>query len=261
KGLMFRYFSSKIKTPTELKPRSEKNITPGTKTPQEHSLTLKNELFSMLNSITPTHVEDWGSRPKMHSNVVQSSNPNPRRPDRKKFELIQNRGGGDCMLHALSGRNLSPMENIDLRKQLADTLIVGDFLPDVISGTEIVSGLAQSGLFPAAENEWTLSPDLEELTKGKDFVSKTIYAAMIKIPGVYLGEYEAQAYSALHEKNVYIATYQGELREITPDQISTLMHLSDTNDIFYDAIQQLSTSQVVLYKSENHWERIRAGAS
>uniref|UniRef100_UPI001C2F76A9 RHS repeat-associated core domain-containing protein n=1 Tax=Burkholderia sp. GbtcB21 TaxID=2824766 RepID=UPI001C2F76A9 len=230
---------------------------------------LKEDLIGMLKAVTVAHAKELEKmRDKTQIGLAESPAASRTEavretyvaPRRSSFIIKPNIGGGDCLLHALYDKDLAEREVIHLRGELASAPV--EILPSVISGTEVAAALSQSGLFGRSENEWSLPGELETLVGEKHYLPRSVYAGMIKVPGVYLGEYEIQVYSAINEKIVYIVTEEGWLREISGDGRREVLRLSKENfDTFYGVIEHILASpekNVVLFKSSNHWERIQS---
>ena len=107
----------------------------------------------------------------------------------------------------------------------------------------------QSGLMTSA---------LHERMQHKHQITRAVYQAAIKIPGLYAGEEEIRAFCHLKGAQVLIVTNTGELRYITAGGAVAVGTLSDLGkDAFLARITEYGVAgAIVLYKSPNHWEKI-----
>lgn len=169
---------------------------------------------------------------------------------RNWFNLIQNIGGGDCLMHALNGRDLDFDEVVDFRGMIADSAghLFGE---NTISGNFVYQSLHQSGL---------LDGEMTPLMNGRHQIPMGVYQSALRIPGLYGGEEEIQAFCHLADtpNTVYVVTSQGEIRQINEGGSNTILLLSESGkDAFTNTVKKLLTaSNLVLFKSRNHWEQI-----
>jgi hypothetical protein len=169
--------------------------------------------------------------------------------DRQWFDVQENMGGGDCLLHALSGRDLTFEEVIVRRGALADAL------PDDerMSGDVIYQTLFQSGYMNGA---------MHEEMQGRHDVPRATMQSLVRVPGMYAGDMEIQAFCRMNpDTSVYVVTHAGELRWIRADGTETVTTVAASGAAELRAQVQLRLGQpntIVLYQSPNHWEKIRA---
>ncbi|WP_232442596.1 RHS repeat-associated core domain-containing protein, partial [Burkholderia ubonensis] len=264
-GLIFEKIFSEVKSRIPLNSATVQNDVAPPR--QATRASLKADLISMLEAITESDVKalemsrgaaenQLSARPV--ANRTEAAGETFVKPQKSSFDIKHNKGEGDCLLHALYNRDLEESEVIQRREELASA--PQEILPSIISGTEVAFPLQQSGLFGQSENEWSLSGELQNLVGGKHLLPRSIYSAMIRVPGIYLGEYEVQSYTAISEKIVFIVTEEGELREISSHGRRDVLRLSKENwNTFYGAIGDILKSpekNIVLFKSSDHWERI-----
>lgn len=188
-------------------------------------------------------IEDKPATAASSSKKVKKSEP----IYRKYGKQISNIGGGDCLFHALSGRNLSANEILEVRNDIANN--VEENNPDqvnVMNAYHIAAALSQSGAMRGSE--------LEELMRGRDKIPNRVYASSLRIPGLYAGEPELQQWSLLDknkDKNiVVISTREDErLRVFRNGGIEHM--LSERMD------ELASQADILLYKEDVHWTQIK----
>lgn len=176
----------------------------------------------------------------------------PKMEEKYGLQLITNSGGGDCLLHALEGRNLGFEERIELRDQIAQsaaTLLPGGR----VSGDEIAMTLMQS--LPG--NDLTALA----LMEGRHQVSSDTLQAMIKTPGMYGGDIEIQAYTALpHTPDaVHVLTAEGsdriEIRRHTPADRLTIFRGPRTEAMPFVSLLLEQPDIPVIHLAGSHWQR------
>ncbi len=98
------------------------------------------------------------------------------------------------------------------------------------------------------------------LMNGRHQIPMGVYQSALRIPGLYGGEEEIQAFCHLADtpNTVYVVTSQGEIRQINEGGSNTILLLSESGkDAFTNTVKKLLTaSNLVLFKSRNHWEQI-----
>lgn len=169
-------------------------------------------------------------------------------PIYKKYgEQIHNIGGGDCLFHALSGRNLSTDEILEVRNNIANK--VEENNPDqvnVMNAYHIASALSQSYAMGGRA--------IEELMRGRDKIPNKIYAHSLRIPGLYAGEPELQQWSLLDgnkDKNiVVISTRKDESLKVFHGEITPLNDQEKMDE-------EARKADILLYKEDTHWTRIK----
>jgi Domain of unknown function (DUF4157)/Fic/DOC family len=164
---------------------------------------------------------------------------------RGQFALRPNDGGGDCIFHALEGRNLTPREILDLRGEVA--AVRRDMPPgrDNINAWSMITALHQTP---------DTSHRVQELMADRHDVPNEVYAAMQAVPGLYAGDDELVQYCQLRQIRVAVVSWNGDL------------HIADQYGLHEQRYQPdrqaealrgaLGTTTMALYKSPGHWERI-----
>lgn len=216
--------------------------------------------FKTLLATVPEQEEDEGAERADHTHHAsefiyaevgkKGSKEKSSEASRGWFNLIGNIGGGDCLMHALAGRDLDFDEVVEFRREIAES--AGDFFGETtISGNFVYQSLHQSGL---------MNEEMAPLLNGRHQIPMGVYQAALRIPGLYGGEEEIQAFC--HRQGtpgtVYVVTHQGEIRRIDESGAATILRLSETGkDGFTNAVNQMITAgELVLFKSHNHWEQI-----
>ena len=218
---------------------------------------LKEKLFGAFvaalhdEDITPDHAAEatGGSNDDHARNYIYTAAnaDEDKLAHRSWFEITPNNGAGDCALYALEGKDLSFQEVIDLREQLADTL------PDTDGGK--ISG---SVVYQTLEQSQFLSEDLHNAMQNRHQVSLDVMRSLVRVPGAYAGDLEIQAFCQLAGVDVWVVTRSGELRRFSSDRRRTIMTVADDTKmaLLGEVGQLLEQDEIVLYQSENHFERI-----
>ncbi|MCF6405480.1 hypothetical protein L3C95_21430 [Chitinophaga filiformis] len=165
-----------------------------------------------------------------------------------EFDLIENDGRGDCLFHALAGRNLDPQEILLERAQIAEvrTGMGGNINRNAHA---MVTALYQTGVVN--------DEDLRFLVEGRHAIPHNVLAAMQRIPGIYAGDEEIQQWCMHGEGNrtVFVIDTNGTL---------TRFDNNGPQAVPYTAINRLAvltngmnTSTVTLFKTSNHWRQVR----
>jgi hypothetical protein len=188
--------------------------------------------------------------PRFQYADAQVLEESPLRPE--MFERVGNAGGGDCLFHALAGKDLSPREILDLRQRIAARI---EETPDTELGknansNQVVATLTQTPVI--GEHE------AMEMVRGRDQVPNAVYASMVAVPGIYTGPDELMQWCALEEQVVIVVdaphgqvlAYSGEGSEILLDLNHAPEGLEQLRDI-------IDGYPIALYKSGNHYERIK----
>ncbi len=165
--------------------------------------------------------------------------------ENKYGQILSNRGGGDCLFHALAGKNLSENEIIGLRARIADIKRnASDEERDKnMNANQLVAGLSQT---PAIGPEKAM-----QLMFGRHAIPNDVYAKFQAIPGMYAGEDELKQWTLLEDnkdKTVVVidsnqtpaAFKNGNRAPIAPNELDG----------------QVEQANLLLYKSANHWEQI-----
>ncbi len=215
--------------------------------------------FRNALALVPVQEDDAGAERADHSQHAREFiYTAPEKSDREEnpgaqrswFAITANQGGGDCLLHALSGRNLTFDQVVATRDQLSASM--GDLMADrTVSGSHAYQSLYQSHMTDRR---------MEQALHGKHQIPINTYRLAIKVPGLYAGEEEIQSFCHLPDQpdEVYVVTHLGELRRVNENGTVLIARVAtDGPDQFKQRVRTLLTGgQTVLYKSSNHWERI-----
>jgi hypothetical protein len=166
-----------------------------------------------------------------------------------EFELIENIGGGDCLFHALAGRNLEAEDVLLERAAIAEvrTGMDGNINRNAHA---MVTALYQTGVVN--------DEDLRFLMEGRHAIPHNVLAAMQRIPGIYAGDEEIQQWcmSEVANRTVFVIDINGTL---------TRFDNNGSQPVQYNALNRLevltngiNTSTVTLFKTPNHWRQVRA---
>ena len=166
-----------------------------------------------------------------------------------EFELIENIGGGDCLFHALAGRDLEAEDVLRQRAEIAEvrTDMDGNINRNAHA---MVTALYQTGVVN--------DEDLRFLMEGRHAIPHNVLAAMQRIPGIYAGDEEIQQWCMHGEANriVFVIDINGTL---------TRFDSNGSQPVPYTALNRLevltngiNTSTVTLFKTPNHWRQVRA---
>ena len=167
----------------------------------------------------------------------------------KYGEQIPNIGGGDCLFHALSGRNLSMDEILKVRDDIANKIEENNpDQVDVMNAYHIASALSQSYAMEHSA--------VADLMRGRDKIPNRIYASSLRIPGLYAGEPELQQWSLLdNNKNkniVVISTRKDERLRVF--QNGEIMRMPPDPEIMDELARE---ADILLYKEDAHWTQIK----
>ncbi len=217
-------------------------------------------------SLIPQQQDDENAQNADHSHQAQEfiyadSGSSKSKKDKKTslselFVLTPNAGGGDCLLHALRNKDLNYDEVIQLRGDIADKITSYNG-KNWISGSVVFLALFQSGF---------LTPELQQALYKKNQINIAIFQDMVKIPGLYAGEEEIQAFCKLTQVEdfaVVIVTSNGELRTVNKNGSQAVLTLTDENEeAFKQRVQTYldlekdGVKAMVLFKTDVHWARI-----
>lgn len=217
--------------------------------------------YAFLQAIDQVPREEIDDRPYAYSNmyvgVVDQNKKGPstttdkekkqeekRGFDANEFDLIENMGGGDCLFHALAGRDLDPEEVLRVRGEIAEERTR---LPEGQNNAHaIVTALYQTGMI----NE----EDLRALVEGRHNMPNSVLAAMQRIPGIYAGDEELIQYCIKEQKTVLVVDSNGSLLLFDAGGSHPIAYTPETR------IQVLTESMahtgMALFKTPNHWRQI-----
>ncbi|WP_220809762.1 hypothetical protein [Noviherbaspirillum aridicola] len=169
--------------------------------------------------------------------------PAPSAPiDLRAYGRIPNQGGGDCLFHALSGRNLSADEIVALRGRVAAVRAGLSDTEQAFNAHRLVAGLTQTpGLHAKGM----------ALMQGRHAIPNSVLAKFQAVPGMYAGEDELAQWSMLdenREKRVLVVhgngpceMYRSGVRQPVPRE---------------DFERHAQTADLILQRSGAHWEQI-----
>lgn len=154
---------------------------------------------------------------------------------------VSNIGGGDCLFHALAGKNLSLEEIMVIR---ADVAHVKRRAPE--------TGIPNSHHLAAALSQ-TQSLGLDQvlaLMDRRDSIPNEVYANYQAIPGTYAGEDELMQWTTIKEnkKKVLVIDQDGTLASYFGGNKKTVAP--------HDLEEQVKKADILLYKTPAHWEKI-----
>lgn len=158
-----------------------------------------------------------------------------------KIEVRANDGGGDCLFHALEGKDLSLGEILVLRSQVAGKGIENMRLHNGLENAmKVAQALVESGF--------------DENIKGIHSIDLATYTMMQALPGMYAGDDEIIQWCVLRGKTVYVVAIDGTVFKYDGDG-SARMAGSDEK-LKTDLHQIIRDHGIVLWKTENHFERV-----
>lgn len=166
--------------------------------------------------------------------------------ENKYGQILSNRGGGDCLFHALAGKDLSENEIIGLRARIAEIKRnASDEERDKnMNANQLVAGLSQT---PAIGPEKAI-----QLMFGRHAIPNDVYAKFQAIPGMYAGEDELKQWTLLEDnkdKTVFVIDSGNQ----------TLAAFKNGNRATIEANEldgQVQQANLLLYKTASHWEQI-----
>ncbi len=157
--------------------------------------------------------------------------------------LIPNSGGGDCLLHALYGRDLERKEVVHVRSQIAEITEKDTDKTEGYCANLLAAGLSQTPFFEGRA---------EALMRGRHAIPRTVYAAFQRIPEMYAGEDELVQWTRVAENRSYTV--------VMIDADGTLAAFQDGNRerLTTENLQErIDRADVLLYKTPRHWTQIR----
>lgn len=166
---------------------------------------------------------------------------------------IPNAGGGDCVIHALEGRNLTDEELLVTRAELAD---IRRTMPDTETSPSANASLLATLLLETPR----FSQNGLSLMQGRHAIPNRVLADFQAIPGGYAGVETIEQWVALprnHDKTVVsieLEQRKGDLfrggKRIEPSlSVNSKEDLKKLDDMVREA-------NVVLYLERSHWEQI-----
>jgi hypothetical protein len=160
-------------------------------------------------------------------------------PEYWGIAVLPNDGGGDCLFHALTGKDLDGEETLAVRQQVAGARNFAQ--PDSATiALMIAQTLIESGY--------------REEAQGLDQVGDDIYRLMQAVPGIYAGDDEINQWCALRDEHVFVASNDGTIREFGPD---TRRDLAGDATILRAQLHRLiQAGEIVLWKTDVHFERV-----
>jgi len=211
---------------------------------------LKNIFLEAINKVPRAPSEPVSTNPKAPESadyknqfISSSSTSTEARIEPGKYgKRISNTGGGDCLFHALVGRNLSNKEIIEIRARIAD---VRRSLPsgeEAWNAHRLVAGLTQTPDFGV----WG-----QTLMEGRHSISNEVLAAFQAVPGMYAGEEELSQWTLLpenRERTVLVIHREGPAEVYSDGKRHFISH--EQHDDY------VNSADLLLYKSARHWEQI-----
>jgi hypothetical protein len=230
-------------------PASEEE-SPARSEPQERLKAFLDALSQVPKVIEPTNQQVEEHDPSHQ--YVQGSGEKGARPAPKptRFELsdvIQNEGGGDCLFHALAGRNLTEAEMLVERQVVA---AMREGMPDnqALNALNVAAALSQT------------SPEFAGLALGRHNIPNSVYRLLQAVPGMYAGEDELQQWCMRYNQRVTVidataALDNGALVVFSPEG-RTVVPVTEAD--MYHVAREWGRRTLVLFKTPGHWERVRS---
>lgn len=159
------------------------------------------------------------------------------------FDYLDNSGNGDCLYHALAGRNLSVKEVQKVRRDVANVRRERDFYEHANSrqlAYNIHIYAATVLQTPALEDKRSLLPYINKISHNQ-------LADIQQRMGVYAGHEEIIQWCQVFHKSVIVIDMDGTILRFTALGSTPLP--KDLSLIDFK-------SEIVLYNSGNHWVRI-----
>jgi hypothetical protein len=165
--------------------------------------------------------------------------------DSSTVNVTPNPGGGDCLFHALAGKDLSPEEILQLRQLVAEQR-GGMPENEVMNSLNIAAALTQTGLG-------------HELITGRHRVPNSVYALMQAVPGMYAGEDELIQWCKVRNKKVSVIDANAPLANGALAVFSALgrVVVPVVEETMLATVRQtVGATHLAVYKTPGHWERI-----
>jgi hypothetical protein len=196
-------------------------------------------------SSSPAPEDDKGKGKAKVPSVVAA----PKRFARAELTVIQNPGGGDCLFHALIGRDLSTAELLVLRQQVA---ALRGGMPEnrVLNAINVAEALSQ-----------TYGGEYDDRIDGRTEIPNDVYALLQAVPGIYAGDDELEQWCGLTNRKVAVldstAAPDGGALRVFSDQGRRIVRVTAA-DMYDRARDMARRGMLVLYKTPVHWERVTA---
>ena len=171
--------------------------------------------------------------------------PGPAKVPDSWFALQPNKGGGDCLFHALAGSDLERGALLSLRREVASVRLR---LPEDPRGNalRVVAALLQT---PSTRDRgMALAAD------GVAGLRNEVCAALMAVPGVFAGEAEVEQWCVSMGRRAVIVETSGAVRAISA---AGRAEIHDTGGDLRRRLDGLLGEEVtVLLKTPGHWRRI-----
>jgi hypothetical protein len=176
----------------------------------------------------------------------KGSGSKAKRYEASSILVTRNAGGGDCLFHALAGRDLSEQELLVVRQTIA-AIRDGTGENQVLNALHVAAALTQTGDGADAH-----------MIEGRHNIPDTVYALLQAVPGIYAGDDELIQWCRHHNRRVTVmdpsqplangalAVFSPEGRDVVPC----------TEENLWDRARYWANSTPVLYKTPGHWERV-----
>jgi hypothetical protein len=184
------------------------------------------------------------SRQSVHEKIVSDFFNSPMLYTSQMFIFISNVGGGDCLYHALAGRDLTHQEIVNVRRNVANVRRDRGFHESRLSDSPQLN--YNSHIYAATVLQ---SPSLRDKIdlKGIHKVSHHKLASIQEKPGVYAGVEEIIQWCEAYRKSVIVIDMDGTVLRYTALGSTRL----DTS------IQEIDyQNEIVVYNSGSHWQRV-----
>jgi hypothetical protein len=162
------------------------------------------------------------------------------------FRRVYTEGGGDCMYYAL-GVSKQNIKTVRAEVAAAIEARPDDEKTRTVNSYQVAGALLQT-------------PDTAHLANLliRPSVPNKVYAELVKVPGIYSGLDELRAISTLpkYQGKLFLAVdVDGTLTEIQNGEMNQLTYTEHSKtDVLRGALKR---AHVRLFKTEQHWERIR----
>lgn len=171
--------------------------------------------------------------------------------DRFALNTDPRRAGGDCLFHALEGRTLNGAEILTIRKQVADARLSERYL----SRADPNATRANAHFLHLALSQSTSTPpERLDVLRGKDHVPHAVFAAFQACPGIYEGVEGIVQWTLLEQNRgkTVVAMDSGRV-EFYKDGDKLEVGEAMTEDLIR---RHVDAGSIVLYKADDHWQRV-----
>ncbi|XXX72211.1 hypothetical protein WMF30_31645 [Sorangium sp. So ce134] len=161
------------------------------------------------------------------------------------FVLQPNKGGGDCLFHALAGRDLERDALLLLRRDIASVRLR---MPEDPRGNmlRVVAALLQT--------PFTRDRGMALVADGVAGLSNEACAALQAVPGVFAGDAEIEQWCVLTGRKAVVVEASGAARVISA---AGQAEIHDTEPDLRRSLDELFCEEVaVLFKTPGHWRRV-----